>query len=237
MNALELAQMQAIALFVHDERGRLLRVNEPAPAEPAPRFFLARTAEGNLWRTRYDLPEDLASELGRLVASEPITPDLSQSTRYEAEYRALLQQHAPVSSTYAGPAYFLPEIASSTVANIADNTVTITPANSALVGTYFPYTRSNYIELAPVVVSVADGTAVAVCFSARITAEVAEAGVRTVEGYRRRGYAAAAVRGWAAEVRKMGLLPLYSTEWENSASLAVARKLGAVQYAAELSIT
>jgi hypothetical protein len=73
---LELAQMQAVALCVQDERGRLLRVNEPDPNDPAPRFFLARTAAGNLWRTRFDLPPDLATALERLAADEPVVRDL-----------------------------------------------------------------------------------------------------------------------------------------------------------------
>lgn len=229
----ELAQMQAVALFVHDERARLLRINEHDPSEPPPRFFLSRTAGGNLWRTRFDLQEDLARALEQLAAREPVVSDLSQPARYEAEYIALLEQHAPLSNTYAGPAYYLPEL--SPPAGIG--TVVITPANAALVEAYYPYTRSHYDELAPVVAYVEDGAAVSVCFSARITEHVAEAGVHTVERYRGRGYAAETVRGWAAPIRAMDRLPLYSTEWGNAASLAVARKLVAVQYAVELSLT
>ncbi|MDQ3856704.1 MAG: GNAT family N-acetyltransferase, partial [Chloroflexota bacterium] len=33
-----------------------------------------------------------------------------------------------------------------------------------------------------------------------------------------------------------GKVPLYSTSWDNSASQAVARKLGLVQYATDLSL-
>src|SRR5690348_15178476 len=107
---LELAQMQAAALFVHDDRGRLLRINEPDPTDPAPRFFLARTVAGNLWRVRCDLPADLAAALERLAADEPVVRDLHEPARHMAEYTALLQQHAPLSSTDAGPAYYLPEL-------------------------------------------------------------------------------------------------------------------------------
>ena len=228
---LELAQMQADALFVHDARGRLLRVNEPDPTDPAPRFFLARTAAGNLWRTRFDLPADLAAALERLAADEPVVSNLREPARHMAEYTALLAQHAPLSDTNAGPAYYLPELDPPT------NTVTITPANAALLAAHYPYTRSRHAELAPVVVCVADGVAVAVCCSARITAQVAEAGVYTVESYRGRGYAAETVRGWAAAIRAMGRLPLYSTAWENTTSQAIARKLKAVQYATDFSIT
>jgi hypothetical protein len=225
--------MQVTALFVHDEQGRLLGINEPDPDQPAPRFFLSRTAAGNLWRTRSVLPENLAAALARLAADEPVATDLQLPAHYEAEYIRLLRQHGAVSSIYAGPAYYLPELAPPT----SPGTVTITAANAALLEAHYPFARSRYTELAPVVVRIADRAAVAVCFSARITEQVAEAGVHTVEPYRGRGYAVETVRGWAASTRAAGRLPLYSTGWESLASLAVAHKLGAVQYAAELSVT
>ena len=75
----------------------------------------------------------------------------------------------------------------------------------------------------------------AVCCSSRVTGRAAEAGVNTLEGYRGRGYAPAAVAAWAAAVRASGRLPLYSTSWDNVASQGVARKLGLVLYGADLS--
>ncbi|MDQ2809702.1 MAG: GNAT family N-acetyltransferase [Chloroflexota bacterium] len=230
-NPLELAQMQAAALYVHDANGRLLRVNEPDPDDPAPRFFLARTPSGNLWRTRYDLPPDLTAQLERLAADEPIRSDLREPPRHLAEYIDLLRQSAPIRSTYAGPAYYLPNLVPPT------GTVRITSENTALLSTYFPYTLQRLAERAPVVVVVVDGVAVAACYSVRRTAQAIEAGVDTIEGYRGRGYAAETVRGWAASVRATGRLPLYSTSWENAASQAVARKLGAVQYGVDFHIT
>ncbi|HEX8218569.1 MAG TPA: GNAT family N-acetyltransferase [Chloroflexia bacterium] len=233
-SSLELAGMQAEALFVHDANDRLLRVNEPEPDGPPPRFFMVRTMSGNLWRTRYDMPAELSAELGGLVTREPVANDLRalrEPPFHLAEYTKLLEQHAPPGSADAGPAYYLPELPPPT------ETVTIMPANAALLEAHYPYTRSRYVELAPVVVRVADGEAVAVCCSARITARVAEAGVHTVEAYRGRGFAADVVRGWAAGIRAMGRRPLYSTSWENTASQAVAAKLGAVLYGADFSIT
>jgi hypothetical protein len=35
----------------------------------------------------------------------------------------------------------------------------------------------------------------------------------------------------------MDSIPLYSTSWQNQASLALARKLGLIQYGADLHIT
>ena len=233
-NHLELARMQAEALFVHDANDRLLRINEPDPDGPAPRFFLVRTMLGNLWRTRCDLPADLTAELEGLAAREPVIGslgELGEPPYHSAAYAELLKQHAPPGSMDAGPAYYLPELPPPA------ETVVITPANAELLEAYYPYTRSRYVELAPVVVRVMDGVAVAVCCSARITAQVAEAGVHTIEAYRGRGYAADVVRGWAAGIRATGRLPLYSTSWENAASRAVAARLGAVLYGVDFSIT
>jgi len=39
-------RMHIDALFTHDARGRMLRVNEPM-GKTAPRFFLGRTTQGN----------------------------------------------------------------------------------------------------------------------------------------------------------------------------------------------
>jgi RimJ/RimL family protein N-acetyltransferase len=143
----------------------------------------------------------------------------------------LLRQHAPLTDIDAGPAYYLPELDPPT------DVVTITPENATLLQRYYPYTLSSLAERAPIVVLVVEGAATTACYSARITAQVAEAGVHTVEAYRGRGYATEVVRGWAAEVRASGLLPLYSTSWENGASQAVAAKLGAVRYAVDFSRT
>ena len=41
---------------------------------------------------------------------------------------------------------------------------------------------------------------------------------------------------WAREVRASGRVPLYSTSWTNTASLAVARRLGVVQFGTDWSL-
>ena len=84
---------------------------------------------------------------------------------------------------------------------------------------------------------VADGVAVTACSSVRLTPQAAEAGLYTHADYRGRGYAADTVRCWAEAVRASGRIPLYSTSWENLASQAIARKLGAIQYGVDFSIT
>jgi RimJ/RimL family protein N-acetyltransferase len=231
---LELLQIQADALYIHDENKKLLRINESDPADsdnPAPRFFLARSLLGNIWRVRYDLPDDLAAELERLAASEPIVSDLREPPYHLAKYTELLAAHAPISSTFEGPAYYLPKF------ELPTRAVLVTPENRDLVQAHFDWIFNHLEELSPVAVMVEDGVAVTACSSVRLTPQASEAGLYTQENYRSRGYAADTVRTWAEAIRATDRLPLYSTWWGNTASQAVAAKLGAIQYGVDFSIT
>lgn len=228
---LELLRMQVEALYLSDDGGRLSGINEPEPSQPAPRFFLGRTSQGNLWRTRFDLPPDLTAALEQLAADEPVARNLAQSPRYEAEYLHLLNAHQPRATIFSGPAYTLPAF------DPPDQAVMITPENKTLVLAHFSWLFATLADYAPVAAVIADEAAVAVCFSSRLTPRAAAAGVYTEAGYRGRGYAADAVRAWAAAVRASGRVAFYDTSWTNAASQAVARKLGAVQYGADYSIT
>jgi RimJ/RimL family protein N-acetyltransferase len=237
---LELASVHTDVLYVHNRSDRLLRINEPDPDGPAPRFFLFRTLSGNVWRARYDLPGDISHELEKLAGEEPVAEEqngLREPPYHLPRYLELLERRTPDDSLEvdSGPASYLPELHPPMGTHAA--TVTITAENAALLEPHFPYTREMHAEHAPVVARVVDGIAVAVCSSARITARAAEAGVHTVEAYRGRGYGVEVVRGWAEAVRASGRLPLYSTSWDNTASQAVAGKLGAVLYGVDFSIT
>jgi GNAT superfamily N-acetyltransferase len=61
-------------------------------------------------------------------------------------------------------------------------------------------------------------------------------GVATEEAYRGRGFGVAVVSAWRVAVESEGRMPLYSTWWDNAASLGVARRLGLVAYAETLSL-
>lgn len=230
-NDFELLQIQADALFIYDAQNRMLRSNEPDPENPPPRFFLWRSAIGNLWRIRYDLPDELAAELGQLAASEPVDHDLREPPFHHLAYMELLAEHAPIHEASAGPAYYLPKCEASTRA------VLVTEENKTFVRANFPFTYDNLPALSPAAMVVEDGAAVTLCSSVRLIPQAAEARLRTEDAYRGRGFAVHAVSTWANAVYASGRLPLYSTSWDNIASQAVARRLGAVQYGADFSIT
>lgn len=227
----ELLQMQVEALFVHDDRSHLLSINEPDPENPAPRFFLGRSSGGNLWRVRYDLPDVLVDELERLAASEPVDGELNEPPYHQLTYMELLAAHAPIHEAWGGPAYHLPRYESPTGA------VVVTAENRDVLQPHFPWLHDNLEGLSPAAVVIADGVAVTECSSVRLTPKAAEAGLYTEEPYRGRGFGEVAVRVWAEAVRATGRIPLYSTSWENTASQAVAKKLDAVLYGSDFSIT
>jgi len=228
---LQLIDIQIPTLFVCDTEGRLRYIREPdyeeAELDPAPRFFMGRTLQGNVWGFRHDLPDVLVHDLEQLCRTEPIAVNLEDQPHNAAAIRAVLHAHTPLTEEERGPAYWIPE-------NIQAHgeAVLISEANAQLLEAHFPWkitSRSNF-KTGPIMAAVAQGSAVSICFCARLTSQAAEAGVETVEAFRGQGYASVAVAGWASAIRQRGLLPLYSTSWENVASQGVARRLGMVRY-------
>lgn len=138
--------------------------------------------------------------------------------------------------------------------------ILVTEVNAALLEPEFADLRPVLQEIAPCIAVLAEGDvrgddgptpatpppatssradsprAVAVCFSSRLSAPAAEAGVETLEAWRRRGYGRAAVAAWAEAVRGQGRLPLYSTTWSNIASQGIARSLGFVFFGEDFSL-
>jgi GNAT superfamily N-acetyltransferase len=73
---------------------------------------------------------------------------------------------------------------------------------------------------------VVDGHRVAGAASSRSDDVSAELWIQTDPAHRRRGYALALARAWAAGVREAGKVAFYSHLHENQASAALARRLG-----------
>ena len=130
------------ALFTRDDHGDLVRVNEPN-GSVAPRFFLGRTTDGDMWWFRHDVAPDVRAELEAAIRGNGGPTNAIESPIDPAPYQQILERSAPVEHTEA----------------------------------------------------------------------------------------------WGSAVRAMGRVPLYSTSWTNTASQAVARKLGLIQFGNDLHIT
>jgi len=225
-----LMAIQVATLFRHDERARIVATNEPNPSR-APRLFVGRTRDGLVWRCRDDVPDDLAAEIGRLLAREPLDADLDSPPVWLDVLVRLLEWHAPVGRIWLGPAYYAPPGLA-----MPPGVVPTRPADAATLAVPFPEWASEVEGRQPCIGVVRNGAAVAICGCARCSPVAAEAGVETREAFRGRGFATAAVAAWVEAVRRSGRIPLYSTSHDNVASRAIARRLGLVRYGSDLSL-
>lgn len=212
-----------------DARGRIVSTREPEPTQ-GPLFTLIRGAAGCAWAMHAAVAEPIAWELGRLAGEEAPLPahDPRQPPRHAAAYRALLRG----SSLVAGPTFTVPD----ELPGARGFALSIVDRLEPLTRHFRGWTSAELPERAPIVAILEDGYPVSVCFCARRSDEAAAAGVETASSFRGRGFAPAVTAAWARAIRATGRLPLYSTSWDNAASLAVARKLGLVPYASSWNL-
>jgi hypothetical protein len=230
MNEMDLMHAHLDALYTHDSRGRMAAVNEWSGGRP-PRFHFGRTVAGNVWRFRDDVSAQRAHRLDALCAQEPVWDGSTRLPRLNVELEQALATDAPVTRIGAGPAWWFARAITPAVPPLA-----VTAANADLLRGGLDAWLPDVPHRHPFMASIADGRAVSVCASVRITPVAHEAGVDTVVAHRRRGHAANAVAGWASAVQALGALALYSTSWENAASQGVAAKLGLLLYGADYEV-
>jgi RimJ/RimL family protein N-acetyltransferase len=231
---LELMQIHARALFTHNAESQIVFVNEPGGTPvPAPRLFLGRTREGNVWRFRTDVSEKVAAQLNGLCADEPLVAgETNQPPRHLDEFVRLLESDAPIEKMWGGPAY---QFADYKVP--PQNVLTVVTAeNAEMLQDGFKDLMPDVSVEQPFVAIIRENRAVSVCRSVRITAQAHEAGLETLPAFRGKGLAAEVTAEWAQRVRAIGAIPLYSTSWENKASQAVARKLRLRCYGSDFEI-
>jgi hypothetical protein len=226
-----LIEIQFDVLLARDTHGRLTATRDPV-AQPAPRIFLGRSDEANVWGVRGDIDLATMSELDRLFRAEPKIEAARVGHRPECR-ELVLELLPPIDSEWRGPAYVLPdELPQDTRAR------TVKAEEHALWYDAFPWLAEQFEALSPVAIAFEAGHAAAVCHSPRgCTAHGVEAGVETLEPFRDLGLATAAVACWARAVQRTGRFALYSTSWENQASLAIARRLSARLYGEDWHIT
>jgi len=231
---LDLMRCHVSALFRHNDQGRLLRVNTPDGAE-APRFFLGRTPTGNVWRFRYDISPFVVEKLEALSCDEPTSENPAKEPRHHDRYLNILATESPLRRVSSGPAFLIPPRTSEP--HSTAKCVLVNMENVNLLSGAFDEWIADVPFCQPFLAALKDGRAVSLCASVRITSNAHEAGVETLSEHRRKGYASEVVSEWAAAVRKLDRFPLYSTSWENDASLGVASRLGALQYGVDFQVT
>lgn len=213
-----LMRLHTNALYRFTPEGKLLAANRWDGGE-APRAYLARTPDTHYWFFRHDLPTTVCDSLLRFGV--PPHGD-SNTASFESTCEQIVGRHAPIQEVGGGPAYAFPTSTQPDAGNIAR----ITPSNAHLLAADMADWLPDVPHCQPFFACLEDGRAVAVCASVRISGAADEAGVETIAGSRRRGYATAVIRAWAHAVVAAGKVPLYSTSWDNQASQQVAARLG-----------
>ena len=214
-------------LYRFDPAGRIVSTREPQPAI-GPSFTLIRGRSERVWAVAARVEPDLAKELAALAEQEqPLgdEQDWQKPPRFAERYHALLGGELT-----SGPALEFPNQID------APRGVSLIDDASLLARHFRGWTSEEMPGRTPMAAILVDGQAVSLCGCARRTDEAAEASLETAELFRGQGLAAKVTAAWATAVRASGRLPLYSTSWENLASLAVARKLNLSVYAASWSL-
>lgn len=227
-----LAVLHLDALYERDEVGCIAASRDPDVTPPM--FHLVRTSDGNQWLLAANLEPANRERLISILSIQPIFDCADVQAHpldLDAVRAALSAQPRPVRD-YRGPAFLFPDRLLS-----PDRGELLQDLAQAPRGGPFAWLRGARQASHPIAVVRADnGEVASICYSARSTQVAAEAGVETYDQYRGRGYGSMAVVAWAAAVRQGGRVPLYSTDWENVASRALAAHLGLICYAEDLHL-
>jgi GNAT superfamily N-acetyltransferase len=201
-----------------DRDGRLVRL--PAPdAEEIPRFYAARFAGGECRYRRQDLAEAIARALYQLplatVFGDPAAVQrlLAGSAGGEIWLGKSYVADRPI------PAAAYPDV------------VRLDQADHLLVERFDPQLAA---KRRPVFALLIQGEIAATCVSTHENAQAGAAWVQTSPRFRRRGYGRQVTAAWAAELQRLGKLPLYSHHWDNVASQALVESLGFRRYAEDI---
>lgn len=221
MDSKNLMELQASTLYVLNEQKRIVRLNEQNAPE-APAVFLGHANDAVLPYYHEKLPASVVAEISR-YATLPL--DIAAVLNAVSAYK-------PVKGIWIGPAFACPQPA----ADMVSTAVVIDSHNGHLLEPYFEGLISELDARLPAAAYIVEGRAVSVCCCARKSGQAAEASLETAPLYRGRGYAQEAVIAWCQEVQRQGLLPLYSTSWDNLGSQKVARKSGFTQFGSDFSV-
>ena len=228
----DLLQAHIETLYVLDSSGDLRTTNWPC--EPgrgqAPTFHLGWTDRGYVSCFRHDVPTERRHQVNDLVASQWPFPSPKGPPEID-RYPEILSGYS-TGRRGSGPAFIVPD----GELPVGDATP-VTRDNVHVLESGFAGWMAEVDATQPSYVVVVDGQAVSVCRTVRRSGRGIEAGIDTLEGHRRKGYARRAVAAWCRASREEGLIGFYSTSWSNAASRALADSVGLEQFAVEFSVS
>ena len=212
-------------MWRHDEGGRIVAKNRPQGG-PAPRLVVSRSAEGVVWRAGPEVTEIQVATLEHLLQADD---------HWRVDTPATIDQIVAAlggGEIDGGPNFRPgPSMTAPTGA-----TMLVSPADIGVLEPLMGDWVDDVGSCDPVVATIVDGRAVAVCMSARVGPQVHEAGVETHAAHRGRGHGLAAVAAWRDAVVQRGVIPLYCTSWANTASQRLAAAAGFQHYATDLYV-
>ncbi|WP_338786961.1 GNAT family N-acetyltransferase [Metabacillus sp. FJAT-53654] len=222
---LELMEIQAEVLFQYDISGRMEQINDPLKMN-APLFFLGRTKDGNVTKFHSALSNTKIDEIKKVIAKDSTNVKLSKLITI---FKSSTQ---PIRNLWIGPAYVFPDNF-----NRPSSAIRMTKENRHLLLEGFPTIFEQLEWRQPCFGIIEDGFVVSVCCSARRSSSAAEASVETMEKYRGRGYGVQTAIAWANALQEEGIIPLYSTSWDNFSSQTIAGKLKLYSYGVDFHIS
>ena len=184
----------------------------PDGAQPAWRLCAAGLAEGraHIWRPDVSAMEreDLRRKVSEALAFPPLGAPLP-GVHQELAFSQVASPH-------------LDEATARAIAR------PLTEMDQSLVETFDPGWLHYYFnpQMRPLIGVIIAGQLTSVAHSSRRTTAACELGINTLTDARRNGYALAATIVWTREVVQEGLVPIYSADASNAASLRLAHAAG-----------
>ncbi|WP_233698780.1 GNAT family N-acetyltransferase [Paenibacillus profundus] len=219
----EIMKIQASTLYVLNKENRIIRINERSQTSP-PAIFIGKTKKSIFTYFRNDISQLTIDEINTYIFDSINIIDLCR----------IIGKYKKVKDIWIGPAYRFNQ---NEIRNTEEAITVIDGSNKQLLNKHFGGLINELDDRSPIVGYIVNKEAVSVCCSARKTSKAAEASLMTVEQFRGKGLAQKVVYGWSKEIFGQGLIPLYSTSWDNLSSQKVAQKLGLVQYGVDFNIS
>ena len=186
---------------------------------------------GFVFAFRHDITPDLELHLSALLADHVHLPDFAARTLPEC-LLDVVSGFGGLSVRHFGPAYCFP-----TVTRPWPEVACVSPTENKQLHQQLGSMAAHLDLVQPVIAKVIDGQIASTRQTVRAAGRLVEAGVETRPEWHSRGHGTAVVLGWALKCLQTGRVPLYSTSWDNAASMALARHLNLIHYATELSIS